>query len=78
MEEFQEQVLETVSFNVGNFEGRHSTKKWICLQEDLEVMYKVCAAKSEILPTPLPLSVMKMTVCQQRKNQEKARVQGRS
>ena len=49
MEEFQEQVPETVFFNVGYFEGRQSTKKWIYSQEDLETMYKVCAAKSEIL-----------------------------
>lgn len=46
MEEFQDQ---TISFNVGYFEGHQSTKRCICLQEDLEAMYKVYASKTEIL-----------------------------
>ena len=45
MEEFQEQVPETVSFNVEYFEGHQSASKCICSQEDLEAMYKVCSAK---------------------------------
>lgn len=49
MEEFQDQVPETVFFNVGYFEGCQSAKNWICSQEDLEAMYKVCASKTDIL-----------------------------
>ena len=49
MEEFQEQVPETVSFQCWLFRRASVYKKWICSQEDLEAMYKVCAAKSEIL-----------------------------
>ena len=72
MEEFQEQVPETVSFNVGYFEGHQSAKKWICSQEDLEAMYNVCASKTDCFGVTVPAPVMKTTVCLQRKNQEQS------
>ena len=39
MEEFKDQVPETLNFSVGYFVGKQSTKKWVVSQEDLECMY---------------------------------------
>ena len=77
MEEFQEQVPETVSFNVGYFEGRQSTKNGSARRKIWKPCIKCALQKVKfcfgaIVPTPLPLPVMKMTVCLQRKNQEQS------
>ena len=50
MEEFKDQVPETINFSVGYFVGRQSTKKWLVSQEDLECMYTAVrqAGKTDI------------------------------
>lgn len=39
IEEFDTQVPSTLSFSIGYFEGRQSTKKWLVSPEDLHAMY---------------------------------------
>ena len=39
IEEFEDQVPPNTGFVVGYFQGRQSTKKWICDVKDLEAMY---------------------------------------
>ena len=50
VEEFKDQVPETLNFSVGYFVGKQSTKKWVVLQEDLECMYTAVrqAGKTDI------------------------------
>ena len=50
MEEFKDQVPETINFSVGYFVGRQSTKKWLVSQEDLDCMYTAVrqAGKTDI------------------------------
>ena len=77
MEEFQEQVPKTVSFNVGYFEGHQSTKNGSARRKIWKpcincALPKVKFCFGAIVPMPLPLPVMKMTVCLQRKNQEQS------
>ena len=50
MEEFEEQVPDSLNFSVGYFEGRQSTKKWIVTQEDLHAMYAMMnqAGKTDV------------------------------
>ena len=40
MEEFGEQVTETLEFHVGYFSGKQCTKYWLMCQDDLDVMYR--------------------------------------
>ena len=47
MDEFKHQVPESTAFSVGYFEGRQSTKYWICTEQDLNAMYNHC--HSEIM-----------------------------
>ena len=37
--ELKEQVLNSMTFNVGYFEGRKHAKMFIAIEEDLKVMY---------------------------------------
>ena len=50
VEEFKDQVPETLNFSVGYFVGKQSTKKWVVSQEDLECMYTAVrqAGKTDI------------------------------
>lgn len=50
MEEFKEQVPETLHFSAGYFVGRQSSKKWLVSEEDLEYMYSAFreAGKTDI------------------------------
>ena len=38
MEEFEEQMPETTKFGIGYIEGRQSTKRWICCDDDIDAM----------------------------------------
>ena len=52
MEEFEEQMPETTKYALGYFEGRQSTKRWICCEEDLMAMYTAyatCSGKEILL-----------------------------
>lgn len=39
MEQFENLIPTTTTFNVGYFDGRQSEKRWICDKDDLEAMY---------------------------------------
>ena len=39
MEEFEEHMPETTKYALGYIEGRQSTKRWICCEDDLNAMY---------------------------------------
>ena len=39
VDEFQHQVPNSVSFNIGYFEGRQQTKLWLVTNDDLKTMY---------------------------------------
>ena len=39
MEQFENQLPITLTFNIGYYDGRQSEKRWICDKEDLEAMY---------------------------------------
>ncbi len=51
MEELQSYVPETTKFTIGYQEGRNSTKRWICCEEDIQAMYEAYkdCPKKEIL-----------------------------
>ena len=40
IEKFGEQVPNSISFNVGYYEGQQHSKIWLCSQKDLETMYQ--------------------------------------
>ena len=40
MEEFSDQLPETMDYQVGYFHGKQSAKRWIMTQEDLNLMYE--------------------------------------
>ena len=42
MDEFKDQVPQSTVFSFGYFEGRQSTKYWICTEQDLNAMYNRC------------------------------------
>jgi len=42
IDEFKDQVPQSTAFSVGYFKGRHSTKYWICTEQDLNAMYNHC------------------------------------
>ena len=42
MDEFKDQVPQSTAFSVGYFEGRQSTKYWICTEQDSNAMYNHC------------------------------------
>ena len=46
--EFEDVVPEQGEFNIGYFEGRQHTKKWLVSSQDLEVMYAYYAGKEFI------------------------------
>ena len=39
MEQFENQLPTTLTFNTGYCDGRQSEKRWICDEDDLEAMY---------------------------------------
>ena len=41
MDEFQDQVPRTVTFDVGYFEGKQQSKIWLVTSEDLEKLYEL-------------------------------------
>ena len=43
MEEFEEHMPDTTKFSLGYIEGRQSTKRWICCEDDLDAMYTAYA-----------------------------------
>ena len=43
MEEFEEHMPGTTKFSLGYIEGRQSTKRWICCEDDLNAMYTAYA-----------------------------------
>lgn len=47
MEEFEEQIPETTKFGIGYIEGRQSTKRWICCDDDIAAMYTAYATCPE-------------------------------
>ena len=44
MEELEEHMPETTKFSLGYIEGRQSTKRWICCEDDLRAMYTAYAS----------------------------------
>ena len=44
MEELEEHMPDTTKFLMGYMEGRQSTKRWICSEDDLSAMYSVYAS----------------------------------
>ena len=43
MEELEEHMPDTTKFSLGYMEGRQSTKRWICCEDDLRAMYTAYA-----------------------------------
>ena len=44
MDELEEHMPETTKFSLGYIEGRQSTKRWICCEDDLNAMYTAYAS----------------------------------
>jgi len=42
MDEFKDHIPQSTAFSVGYFEGRQSTKYWICIEQYLIAMYNRC------------------------------------
>jgi len=40
LEEFEDLIPPNLSFSVGFYDGRQSTKRWVCTAEDLSAMYR--------------------------------------
>ena len=40
MDEFSDQLPETLDFQIGYYHGKQSPKRWIITQEDLNLMYE--------------------------------------
>ena len=40
MDEFSDQLPETLDFQIGYYHGKQSAKRWIITQEDLNLMYE--------------------------------------
>lgn len=41
LEELEEFMPPNISFSVGYYEGRQSTKYWLCTPDDLDAMYRM-------------------------------------
>ena len=46
--ELENEVPEEGDFNAGYFEGKHQTKKWLVLTQDLDAMYSYFGGKESI------------------------------
>ena len=47
MEEFEEHIPDTTKLSLGYMEGRQSTKRWICCEDDLRAMYTAYASSPQ-------------------------------
>ena len=39
IEQFENQLPTTLTFNIGYYDGHQSEKRWVCDKHDLEAMY---------------------------------------